>query len=263
METTIITTEELGYELPIGKESGRSFSFKPWKAKDERAIGEIRAKNKAMSIGVFTSEVLAHFLLEWCGEDWAEKSQKEKRLAINQSFAADVHHAWIMLRREALGDILPMQIQCANCGEKFEFRAELGSVEVSKIEEGALLEHPFALRDGFEYRGDTRKIVTLAPLRWSVFEKIKGGLNVGRIKLQVVAGSIVGVGGLDGQVQISPAMLDEMTKFDLESLSSGLDELQPGPDFRLDIGCPHCGHENKDSISWLYDSFFSTGGSSR
>ena len=258
-----IKAEDLGYQLPIGKTTGRSFKFKPWRAKDERQVGEIRARNRKMSVGEFTTEVLSHFLVEWCGEDWTEKASKEKKLAINQSFAADVHHAWVMLRREALGDILPMSVTCSSCGENFQFRAELGSIDVATVEDGGIIETPHVLRDGIEYRGDTRHTVTLAPLRWNVFEKIKGGgLNIGKIKLQVIAGSIVGLGGVEGQIQLAPGMLDDMTKFDIETLSSKLDDFQPGPDFRLDVDCPSCGAANRESISWLYDSFFSMGASS-
>mgnify|MGYP003152832676 CR=1 FL=1 len=246
IQRATVKVDDLGYQLPIGNPSGRSFAFKPWKAKDERQIGDIRARNRSMSIGAFTTEVLAHFLTEWRGEDWEGKSQKEKKLALNTSYAADVHHAWIQLRREALGDVLPMTITCSGCAQKFEFRAELGTIDVSKIDEDDILETPFPLRDGLEYRGETRNAVTIAPIKWNVFERMKGGANIGKIKLQVLAGCIVGLNGVEGQVQIAPAMLDEMSKFVLESLSASLDSVQPGPDFRLEVECPHCGTENKE-----------------
>lgn len=266
-KTTLV---DLGYQLAAGVDAGagqpreRGFAFAPWRSKDERILGSLRDRNRAMTPGVFASEVLGHFLTLWGAQDLRDMSAPQRRLLLSRAYAGDVYTAWFQLRREVLGDDFDMEITCL-CRHAFPYAVDLGTVEVKVVLDGDTLAQPFALRDGVEYRGTTSHVATIKPLRWDVYEGLgpSTGMNMGAVKSRFAAGAIVGLSGLDvpGEVHLPADALD-LSKRDLEGLAAAIDKMQPGPDLSVDVDCPQCGTRCLRALPWTYDSFFSVRASS-
>jgi len=237
----------------------RSFSFKRWRGADERVIGAIREENRSISAGAFAAEVLAHFLADWQGESFEGLSKGEKRLRISQSWAADVYAAWFELRRRALSNEFDSRLHCAQCRTPFDYIVDVGSIDSLELEDGEAISTPFALRDGLSWQGQDRKLLTLEPLRWEAYEALAPGneVNLGTVKLAVCASAIVGLEGIASRVKLPTTALDDLSKFDLESLSAWVNENQPGPVLLIETHCPKCKAPIARSFPWVYDVFFS------
>lgn len=270
---TLFRLHERENLLPIGVVSSggaraRAFDFKEWKGKDERAIGEEREANRDMTPGELVTVVLAHFLSRWGDNAQFQALNKgERKLAISQSFAADVYHAWIQLRRRVLGDNLPLNVECPFCRRSFSYGVRLGTIEEEILPDGKPLEWPVALEDGVQFHGALRKVLTMAPLRWYPYEAMgRGGAGfVADSRINLLSGSIVGLDGVKGAVSLPLEVLDEMSKRDFETASAEVDSRQPGPAFSVEVPCPSpiCKRTMYRLIPWVYDSFFSMRGSSR
>lgn len=256
------TVEELGFTLPIGKEQPdgsrvRDFAFKPWRTSDEKAIGKWRDKNRTASYPQFTAYVLAYFLTRWCGESFADMPIDKRRLVLSTSFASDIFYAWIMLRREALTDDLDVDVSCGTCLTHIPYTLQLGSIEVKTPGDDDALTAPYRLRDGLQWQGKDNRVLTIMPVRWWAYESAKAGaVNMGSLKAQVIAGAIVGLDQVDGEVRLPEEAMD-LTKYDLESLSAWINDNQPGPDLAIELACPKCRTTIVKSIPWMYDDFFS------
>lgn len=268
------TMGERGDLLPVGMSGTpdgprmRDVSFRNWTARDEKAVGAYRDKDRTLNPAQFATRVLAHFLRRFGPWDFDSMTEPERINAVRTAWGADVFHAWVQLRRRALGDDLAMSLTCGFC--KFEipeYRVDLSTMEVDVLGDDEGLERTVPLRDGFEFRGEVRKAPVLNPIRWSTYEGFKsfgdGALNTGELKAGVILGSIVGVEGLKGALVLPDNAVDEIGKFDLELLVREINAGQPGPDLSIEVPCPKCGSQIRRSVSWVYDSFFSMGGSSR
>ena len=258
------TIDKEGLRLPVGVESApggardRSFAFRAWSAKEEIAIGDLRDRNRAAGPAEQVTHVLSTILRKWGPHDFEKMSEPEKILALKRSFAADVYFAWVQLRRDVIGNGLDMALACP-CREEFVFEVDLGTLDVDAVADGEDLNRPFQLRDGFEFRGAVRKVLTLSPLRWGTYEEIgvSTGLNPGKIKVLIALGAIVGVDGLAGEIKLPENALDALSKFDLENLSDEIEVGQPGPFLSFEVACPKCKSKTTRAISWVYDRFFS------
>lgn len=224
---------------------------------DEKAIGQIRDRDRGITSGAFASEVLAHFLTDWPGcPDWATMTKVQRRMAISKSFAGDVFYAWIQLRRAAFSEVCTVDLRCGVCRKPSALDVELGTVEVICPDEENPVRRTYNLKHGFTYRSDKVLSVTMDPPRWAVFEKIANTANTGKIKSAVLAGCIVGINGAELASPIPEGSL-ELTKADLEMLVAATDRDPPGPDLSVEEWCPHCGTLIAQSLPWMYDSFFS------
>lgn len=246
----------LSHGLAAGGQHVRGFAFKPWRTKDEKAVCEVRDKNRAITAAAFASEVLAHFLTEWCGVAFGPLKQSERRLHLAQALAGDVLHAWIQLRRQALGDDFEVPLSCRSCRTEFAYEIDLSTMEVNVAADGENLRRKVELRDGFEWRGQDVREVTVQPLRWTVYEGLNASLNTGTLKVRSIASAIC---ELDGQPLLAPLpehALD-LTKWDLESVAATIENENLGPDLAIEDFCPQCGAKVRQSFPWTYDLFFS------
>jgi hypothetical protein len=261
------TLSAQGNQLPIGVEAGggeriRTYAFRRWNAAVELEIGKTRDKERGMTSAAFATEILAKILSHWGPHDFSKMSDPERLLAIKRSFAGDVYHVWIQLRRDVIGNDLDIDLTCI-CRHKFTYSVDLGTLEEDVVADDEEISSPFGLRDGFEYRGEIRKVVTLDPTRWMTFEGFgpEMGLNPGAIKLALMEGTIVGVNGVDGRVRLTENDLRDLGKYDFEKLATAIGERQPGPSLLIHTECPKCRSEIDRSMGWTYDSFFSAGSS--
>lgn len=236
-------------------------AFAPWRGRDEREIGAMRAKHRNLTPGQLATRVLARFATAWCGSDFSGLSEVERLVVLSQASAADVLTAWLHLRLSALGPEMDMDLVCPGCGHEFGFEVDLGTVEIRCPETQAETEFVVELRDGVPWRGKAPRKVGFGPIAWRGYEQTSAGdaRDLAAIQLGLVAAT---VRTLDGDaVQLGIGNLDDVTKRDLATLLAALDANVLGPDLSVAPDCPKCAARVRATLSWVYDGFFS--GSSR
>lgn len=255
-----VTLGERGDVLPHGTSAGdshaRSFAFKPWRTSDEKQVCAIRDRQRAITPAAFASEAMAHFLTEFAGVDFSGLTPANRRLQLAQSYAGDVFYTWIQLRRQAMGDDFTIDMECPGCRTEFSYAIDLATLEANVAADQEDLRRMVDLKDGFTYRGEDVRQVTLEPLRWSFYEGLNASLNTGMIKIQAAGRAIRALNGKDLPSPLPESALD-LTKRDLEAISAVLNGENLGPDLAVDDFCKQCGHHVRRAFPWTYDSFFS------
>lgn len=257
------TFGERGNLLPSGDQPSRSFAFMPWRTRDEKIVCGVRDKDRAITPAGFAGVVMAHFLTDFAGHNFAGLTMPERRLQIARSYAGDIFSVWFQLRREAMGEDLDIQLACGSCRYEFTLGVDLSTVTVKCAEDGADLRRKVPLRDGFDWKGETATAVTLEPLRWGFYESINASLNTGEIKARAAARAIVEVNGKPLAAPLPESALDDLSKRDFEAITATLDSENLGPDLAVQEYCPKCGSKVLRQIPWMYDSFFSARPSGR
>lgn len=265
----VTTLKELGPNLPIGvKNAGgnysKNISILPWKVKDEKELGRMRDEEDA-SVSNYIGIILSYMLSEFGGKKLKREEITASRLFFSQCYVPDVFYAYIWLRRNVLGKDLKMSNTCRHCKKETELVVDIDTLEVKTVEkfEDSLWE--YELLDELELRGKKIKKFILGPPKWFHIDEIYSvnRINVGAIKDETLRGSIVDIPELTGgtgEIVLSPEELEELTKRDLETLISEIDEHSIGPNMLIEWQCESCRREHESSIEWVYDHFF--GGSS-
>jgi hypothetical protein len=257
------TLEKFGDQFPVGYDGKpRAFAFRKWRMKEERELGALRDQNRNSSMPEYVSIILGTMATKWGEHDFEALKMPERRVILSQAWMADIFYAYACLRIHALGPHLAMQITCAHCAHEFSFKADLKTVEVNTVGKLADALWKYKLEEPFEMRGKKIESLVLGPQRWSTVESmdVAGQLDIGGFKAGVIIGSVHEVDGL-GAVPLGPTEFDEMTKIDIEGLTTALDEHRVGPDMSIKGECAKCKREFSRSLDWGYDDFFA--GSSR
>lgn len=254
---------EMAGEVPIGSSvdpsdpRGKAVDFRPWRGRDERAIGEMRGKHRNLTPGQLTSRVLAHFVTQWCGHDFSAMSTPERLVALALAPAADVLTAWLHLRVAALGPEFSMTLVCPSCGHEMEYEIDLGTLEIRCPETLEDTAFDVPLDDGLLYGNKKVKSVTLGVIPWQGYEATtaSGARDLADLQMRLLVSAVTRLDGQPGRLRVND--LDDMTKRDLAGLARGLDERVLGPDLSVDPDCPRCTGPVRAVLSWVYDGFFS------
>lgn len=257
-----ITLAELGANLPCGVVSAgqrvKPFRLRPWRLKDEKHLGQLRDK-RGQRVGAFATEVLAYMVQTVGPHAFDAMAPVERKMVLSGMYMADILYMYLYLRYEALGsdEPVPMMLVCPHCRQQSRFDADLGSMEVETVSEGALdLRWIDQLRDGIEIEGQMRQNLWLQPLVWSSVEGLDMG--AGARAVPYIQASICGAEGCSrNPFAITESELDEMTKFDMEGLATSIGSRAPGPVMIIKTDCPKCRLELTQMLDWGYDSFFS------
>jgi len=255
------TLAEQGPVLPIGIPEGdqlhRALEIRPWRLKEEREIGELRAKSKKKNQFEFASLMLATMVTKMGQADFAAmKKMAHRELVIQGMYLADVLYSYLWLRCQSLGSLLDLTLDCPDCRESYVFKADLDSVPVKTCKSIAETLWDYELKSPFTIRGKEVKVLTFGPAKWNTFSGKKVEAHV---KVQLILKAIVKVDGKE--TPLSPTELDEMTKLDLESILAEIEDRHIGPDMSIEAICPHCDFSHKTEIDWYNDSFFGVSGS--
>ena len=259
---TASTFGDWGARLPVGflkdGELHRGFAFRRFTMKEERALEKMRKKKRRQSMGVLVTNVMAHMLTHLGPYDFEAMTEGQRRMVVNQMWMPDVMYAYIMLRIEALGAEVKFDVECSRCGHRWKFPADLSLTDVKVAEDPMALVRHYHLRDGIEPpSGAGDEIVhdvLLQPPLWQAMAALKNDGNMGDAKLFLMSSAMRQIG--DGKIPPIPAVLETLTKFDLEHLQRAIDDLTPGPELVLDVPCPACDHMNKRNLDWSWDFFF-------
>jgi len=263
MERT--TLAEQGARLPIGHLVEEPDKFegglacRPWRLKEERELGKIRS-DKDQTSGQYASAILCYMLTVFGKfKNFGELPEHEKRLIVNQAPLADVLFAYVWLRTQALGTRVKIDTSCEFCRAPIPWKADLGSMEIDRIEgpEDLVVEHE--LRDGIEINGNLYREIKIGPPLWAVFEQVNpdeaSGFGLGEMKALMIRSGIKAVKGIDNLI-LTADHLDTMSKFDLEHVNHVIEDRTPGPELVFEIKCGRCRRKFQQAIDWNYDAFF-------
>ena len=258
------TLEAQGPRLPLGTVAGEGLSkelaVRPWRMKEERELGALRDANQNANMAEYVSMVLSAMCTKIGSHELDDPKMKpeQKRLAIGQMFTPDVFYAYVYLRTQALGPELALNVTCPRCAQKVpKFVADLSSVEVTTADTLGEACWEYHLLNPITVRGKKVGTFVLGPTRWNALEMMKGA-GIGMAKPAMIKASIHAVGSKeDGeQVVLTETDLDELTKRDIEAMTSQIDNHSLGPNMAVEGKCPSCSFDFKLPIDWGYDSFF-------
>lgn len=253
------TLGERGFLMPVGivgsdTRLNKGFAFRPWRMKEERALGALRDQNR-MNVAQFVSIVLGTMLTRLGPHDFESMTLEQRRVHVGQMFLPDVYYTYMRLRLEALGPELKVQMPCPRCGKDFSMGADLSTTEVSYLDDLTDFSVDYTLKRPFVVRGQEVCRILFGLPRWNALESVQGGsMNTGEAKSALILGSIKAIEGMDAL--LAPHELDDLSKLDLETILRLLDDGQPGPVMSLEAVCPHCQSKFDQSLDWGYDSFF-------
>ena len=258
------TLLEFGAFLPLGIEQNgtlsREVAVRPWRLKEEKELSTI-FDEKGAKMDRYVMAVLSTMFTRIGPHDFAALVPAQKQVAISQMFMADVFFAYLFLRVQAMGNELTFDLTCPKCREQFPFTVDLNTVEIRSVEKLADASWDYKVRTPFPVRSKKVLELRLSPPRWSALQEITElGMNPGVMKSGMISGSITGIkfeGGKDFEtLPLAKHELDEMTKYDLEKLTTSIDEASLGPDMSIEVKCSKCRNEYKTSIEWTAESFF-------
>jgi hypothetical protein len=256
------TLRELGSQMPVGIEAAdgtlmKSFKLRPFRMKEEKELARLKER-PGLNAAKYASMVVAAMLTEIGGRQMDGMTESAREALISNLTVGDVLYIYTFLRAEALGSEVRMRVPCGKCKEHFDFLGDLTTIEVRTVDKPGEMVRHFEMAHGIPYRGQTRKKVTLRPIRWSIFETtdLKNAVMLRAAALQ---NAIVGIEGIP-DAEFSPipdTSLDELTKRDMEMLERAAEMNSPGPLMAVEAKCPKCRTSWAGPIDWGYDSFFS------
>ncbi len=255
------TIAKRGARLPLGISHGgalhRDLAVRKWRMKEERELGELRDENKDANLAKYVSMVLATMCTRLGPHDFDKMSFDQRLLAVSQMYMGDVFYAYVWLRIAALGSEFKLTFKPSWAPKPLPITADLNSVEVRSAESAEDASWEYQLQDPIVIRGKRTTRFMLGPVRWNTLENIETlgqTANTAVVKSGMLTASITGCDGFDGPVHLVDSDLDELTKWNLESATNGVDEHSIGPNMRVEG--TYKGREFKASIDWGYDRFF-------
>lgn len=257
------TMADWGKRLPLGIEEGgrlnKDFDLVPLSWKLERDIGRAwENKRDRVTLGEHVTSILAHAVTRLGSADITKHSVTKKQLIFNQMYAGDVLYMYAYLRLVSLGKELRLrELVCERCRHKFDFVADVTSLEIMVRERAEHLRVPLKLRDGFKMAGDQRKKLTLRPNTWSMMDAHFSADNLAETFSRIVLSSVVGVEGLPEGSVVTEREIEQLTKYDMALFEQALDQVMGGPRWDIQGECPSCKSSFSILLDWSYQNFFS------
>lgn len=258
-----LTMAERGPVLPVGIKTpsgdlARDLATRPWKTKDERALGKLKKPN--MSMAGYVATLIGYMFSRLGVHEWQPDSPMPERLVmINQMYMGDVFYAYMWLRREVIGNELHMNVECPSCKKGFRFEGDLGSTMVQCVHDANGLEQTYTLKDAIDVRKKHVTVLRLRPPRWGALVLKEGeALNEATAKIATIRSSIVGLNDDPNEITLTDDELDELSKKDLEGISALLNTDYLGPRMVVEGDCPRCEAPFKQMIDWSYGGFFTS-----
>ena len=264
-KTRVVMLQNLGPQLPLGivdsaKTYHKEIAARVWKLGTERELGDLRDKNRDSNFAQYVSMILGTMCTKLGPHAFDGKPLADKSVLVSQMYMADVLYAYIWLRVESLGPNLNVEVKCPTCNGTFPFAADLNTLEVTCADSVEAAQWDYTLKHPIKVRGRECKALRFGPTRWNAMESTSASqFNSGQMKADIVRYSIHEVGH-DGEtfeaMPISEHELDELSKFDFETLAYLIDKNAIGPDMSIKDKCRLCSRPFVTSIDWGYESFF-------
>lgn len=254
------TIGKRGPRLPLGiqlrGETFQDIAVRRWRMKEERQLGELRDEHKDANLAVYVSIVLATMCTRLGPHDFDKMSLVERRLAISQMYLGDVMYAYVWLRIKSLGSDFHIKFKPPMAKEALDITADLNTVEVAGAESIEAAVWEYELADPIELRGHTVSKFKLGPVRWATMENVDQlgqSENLAVVKEAMLQASIFGTDQHEA-LHLTDSDLDELSKLDIERLTTAIDENSIGPIMKIDGEYRRRPYSAR--IDWGYDSFF-------
>lgn len=255
------TTTVGGIVATSGEPLVKRIDARPWRTLEEKAIAKFKKKgdNMAQHVTLVVACMCSEFgALTWPDMPAKQSDVTERRVQLAQMSMGDVLYAYCYLRREAMGNIIKMNVQCPFCQHKWLFPADLDTLEVITVEHPDALYWTYTLQRPVDIRGKKVTGFRMGPTPWhSVEMAATGVITDATSKLAVLRGAIVGFVDNPQNTAMTEADMDYIHKRDLEGLVSAVDDMNVGPKMALELTCERCEKESLQPIDWRYDAFFS------
>lgn len=257
------TLGELGPNMPMGIEAGgefvKGFDSRPWKMREERALGKWLEENKAESVGNFIAHLLGTLMTQVGPFSWGPNtSDAEKTLAISQMYTGDVLYLYAYTRQLALGNLLPATLQCPLCETQNKRELDLDGLDVRVMTDPAKLIQPCELQDGLVINGELRKLLKIRPPLWQTAMSASNaeGSSFER-SIALIKDCVCGAEGIEDGTPfvIMDSDIDELSKLDSLLIEEAI-EGTAGPQFITELKCSRCKRVTKQEIDYRYQSFF-------
>lgn len=256
------TLKDFQGQLPIGAvgsdgKLSKAITFIPYKGKQEREISEL--KRTAARGKDFAEATLSVLVSKMPGvPDFSELKLTEKKLAFSSMYVCDIIYAYLLLRCEAVGTMLPVKMEC-QCKHVNKFDADISTLDVTVLRDGKDLQWEVELRDGLPVCGELRKKLTLQPPVWGLLTTTGMDEDETDQFFATFKASLVSVDGYDGPPVLREQDLDELSKYDIQLLKDSITTNTPTPNMVIEHKCDHCKRPLFYALPWLRDDFFSLG----
>ena len=225
--------------------------------KEEKELGQALEKVEVTRMGQYISTVIGTLCTQIGPFRLETMKPAERAVIIAQMWMPDVFFTYLWLRVQTMGNILALKLTCPHCGHRFDYSADLSSVQIASVE---LLDHALWLytpQKPFELRGTQAKLITMGPARWASIDALgdKVGKNFGVMKAGLILGSIHSVDGSVSQA-FADHELDGMYKIDIETLTNLIDRNSLGPDMSVEDVCARCSKHYRSTLDWGNEAFF-------
>lgn len=265
-ETKKITVGELGPRLPIGVAGPNGIlvnviAVRPWRMKEEKILARaLKDQPRTSSV-----KVIPFVLSTMCRQLGAmnfetdeslsgEGADLARRVSIGDMLVPDVFYAYVWLRIQSLGSEIDIPCKCAQCAAEFSYTADLNTLDVVVPVDPNKIEWEYALRTPIQISGKTVTGFRLSQQTWRSTDVAAS--NMESAKASVIMASVRGFIGEEAPAHLLPSDLDELTKYDLEKISSLISENTLGAKFYLEVQCPTCSAKWDAGYGWTYNDFF-------
>jgi len=260
-KTRVMTMRDLGLSLPVGVPTpaglDKGLGARTFSLREEKEIGRLRDKAGDASMAATVNAVLTVLLTRFGDKDFTKLKEAERASAISQAFIGDVYYAYILLRREALGQEIAFTVRCPACRRSTaNVMADLDDLDVRVVDAIGDASWEYELKVPIEVRSSVVRTLKMGPARWYAVESMppQRGINVGAAKAAIIRASITGTDAAN--VVLTDDDLCSMSKRDVESVTKAIDANHVGPDMAVETVCPACGEDIRTSLDWSFESFF-------
>ncbi len=260
--------------LPIGVakegtgELVKTVSFIPWGWKEEKEIAKVNEEAKGgLPLGEMITQILVRLLNVWGPYKFQDLDLAERELHLRNSFFADVFIAYILLRIEAMGELVILVFYCPYCGKQINYEVDLRDIDVFVPEIGSVEDavRRFHVAPPMRIGEAICTYVDLRPMRWEPVHCMPGdllGTSDPRFLELAFADSVIGAEGVEthGATLMIEERLESLRKIDITRLAGYVDDTAGGPDIGTNLTCPEpkCKKEFRavSEGAWGYNYFF-------
>lgn len=263
------TLADQGKKLPVGlvagtKESGyqlnKRFELIPLTWPIERAIGRYWQKRREqLSIGEYVGVVLAFTASQIGDADMTKLKVPERLLFLNQMFIGDVFYMYAYLRLISMGNELNIKgLQCIDpeCKHRFNYPADISSLEIIGFDKYSDIEHEIVLPDGFEFAGKIRNTLIVRPPLWLVMGNPQFIQSEQDVFETSFLSSVVEIDDLPRGAILTAKDLDQFSKSDIEYARDASESILAGPRWTIEGECPKCQERFFFELDWTFENFF-------
>jgi len=256
------TLAEWGKQLPIGvhmnKSFDKSFDLVPLDWKLKREVGRSWTKlGDQITLSEYVGTILSHTVTHVGGQDITKFKFPKRLLIFNQMYQADVFYIYAYLRLMSMGNELKLKnLGCVSCGHRFDYVADIATLEVVVVDNPEDMIKEIKLKDGFDMGGERRFVLKVKPPLWNMLGSgFPSTLNDAEMFAAMIMSATHEIEGM-GEAVLTETQVAQLSLYDLELCQDTLNEVIAGPRWEIEGVCPKCESAFFYALDWTYSNFF-------